>query len=174
MRSSRPGHRRTLAKASHSMARRALMCLVIALSIAACDVVVSPTASSPTAPKPALSPTSHPLSTSAAPSPTEPATASPQDSALAEAVSIVDFAFQPDSLTVHQGTTVSWTNYGSIVFSGLVMGNADHTVTFDRQGIGSGLLGHLQSYSIYFDKPGIFAYDCRIHERMHGTVTVLP
>jgi plastocyanin len=104
--------------------------------------------------------------------PITPTASDDQDADVA--VSIVDFAFKPPSVVIRRGGTVAWTNYGSIAFSGLRMGNADHAVMFDELGLGSQLLGHMTTYAIHFDKPGTYAYDCPIHPSMHGTVIVSP
>ena len=97
-------------------------------------------------------------------------------SALAAAthdVSIVSFAFNPDSTKAKLGDTVRWTNTASI----------PHTSTSDGvndgsgiKGIGlwtSGSLGHNGTFSFTFTFAGTFPYHCSIHPTlMHGTVKV--
>jgi len=90
------------------------------------------------------------------------------------AVSIADFAFSPQTLTVKAGTTVIWTNHDG----------APHTVTAtDGPSTGakttgtfeSGNLGQSETFSFTFDKAGTYYYDCTIHAAeasMHGTVVV--
>ena len=78
------------------------------------------------------------------------------------AVSIVDFAFQPASLEVPVGTTVTWTNAGA----------APHTVTADDGAFDSGELAPGASFSQTFDTAGSFAYHCEIHPNMTGTIVV--
>ena len=82
-----------------------------------------------------------------------------QDSA---AVSIVDFAFQPASLEVAAGTTVTWTNTGQ----------AKHTATADDGTFDSKNLKPGESFSFTFNTPGTFAYHCDVHPEMTGTIVV--
>src|SRR5215208_1291768 len=78
------------------------------------------------------------------------------------AVSIVDFAFQPASLEVASGSTVTWTNTGA----------APHTVTADNGAYDSGQLKPGTSFSQTFTTPGTYTYHCEIHPQMTGTVVV--
>ncbi len=50
-----------------------------------------------------------------------PSAAAPAGSSAGGAVAIIDFAFQPASISVAKGTTVTWTNTGATA----------HTVTAD-------------------------------------------
>lgn len=77
-------------------------------------------------------------------------------------VSIQGLAFSPASLTVVQGTTVTWTNNDSV----------SHTVTGDQGGPNSGTLAPGQSYSFTFSTVGSFPFHCSIHPSMTGTITV--
>lgn len=83
----------------------------------------------------------------------------PSDSA---AVSIVGFAFQPGSLEVAAGTTVTWTNDDP----------APHTVTAADGSFDSGTLASGATFSQVFDQAGTFAYACAIHPTMTGTIIV--
>jgi plastocyanin len=94
----------------------------------------------------------------APPSPPLRATASASG---ASAVTIRDFSFNPDGVTVHAGDTVTWTNDG----------NADHTAT--GKGFDSGVLHSGKSYSHTFSSPGTFTYVCQIHSFMKAKITVL-
>jgi plastocyanin len=78
------------------------------------------------------------------------------------AVSIVDFAFQPASIEVPVGSTVTWTNTGAV----------PHTVTSDSGAFDSGQLSPGASFSQTFDTAGTFTYHCSIHPQMTGTVVV--
>ena len=79
------------------------------------------------------------------------------------AVTIRDFGFQPASLTVKLGQTITWTNQDE----------EPHTVIGDGGGPHSGVLGNAGStYKFTFTKAGTFDYVCSIHPFMHGTVTV--
>jgi len=82
-----------------------------------------------------------------------------QDSA---AVSIVDFAFQPNSSMVVAGGTVTWTNTGQ----------APHTVTADDGSFDSGTLSPGATFSQTFPTAGTFTYHCNIHPQMTATVIV--
>src|SRR5215211_4635951 len=78
------------------------------------------------------------------------------------AVSIVDFAFQPTSIEVAAGSTVTWTNTGA----------APHTVTADNGAFDSGQLKPGATFSQTFTTPGTYTYHCEIHPQMTGTVVV--
>jgi len=79
----------------------------------------------------------------------------------APAVTISDFKFTPQSVTVPVGTRVTWTNDGP----------STHTATgsgvFD-----SGPLARGQSFSFTFSSPGAFNYMCTIHPFMTGVINV--
>jgi plastocyanin len=87
--------------------------------------------------------------------------ASPQ---AVNAVSINNFAFNPQSVTVKKGTTVTWTNQDS----------SAHTVTANNgsSGPNSDELSNVQTYSFTFNETGTFTYHCTLHPEMTGTVTV--
>lgn len=89
--------------------------------------------------------------------------APPQDSALApNSVELKDFAFNPPTLTVKAGTTVTFTNNDL----------TGHTVTADDGSFESDILGQGDSTTIMFDTPGTFGYHCTPHPNMKLTVTV--
>lgn len=77
-------------------------------------------------------------------------------------VTIVDFAFQPATISVPVGSTVAWHNTG----------NAPHTVTAFNGAFDSGTLSPGGSFSQTFSDPGVFMYHCEIHPNMVGTVQV--
>ncbi len=77
-------------------------------------------------------------------------------------VAIQNFAFQPTSIQVKAGTTVTWTNQDS----------APHTVTFRNGMKDSGMLRQGQSFSYSFSRLGTYAYYCAYHANMAGAVTV--
>jgi plastocyanin len=87
-----------------------------------------------------------------------PGTARAQDSS----VDIVDFAFNPSSITVEAGSTVTWTNSG----------DAPHTVTADDGAFDSGELANGETFSFTFDEPGTYSYHCDIHPDMVAEVIV--
>lgn len=77
-------------------------------------------------------------------------------------VDITDFSFQPATISVPVGTTVTWTNQDSV----------DHTVTSQDGLFDSGIVGEGESFSYTFMEPGNYAYFCSIHPSMRGMVTV--
>ena len=78
-------------------------------------------------------------------------------------INIKDFAFDPPTLTVKSGTTVTWTNQDS----------TPHTVTSDSGGeIASETLSKGQTYSHTFNTAGAFTYHCGVHPSMKGTIIV--
>lgn len=96
--------------------------------------------------------------------------------AATSAVSLVGIAFAPATITVSVGDTVTWTNNES--------GQIPHSVTSDTAGLfdsnpnctgaaTSSCMLPGQSFSQTFSTAGSFAYHCRIHANMHGTVVVV-
>ena len=79
-----------------------------------------------------------------------------------QSVKIVDFGFQPSAVTVTAGEVVTWQNTGS----------AEHTITADDGTFDGGPLAKGEQFAHLFDTAGTFAYHCRIHPSMTGTVTV--
>ena len=77
-------------------------------------------------------------------------------------VSITDFEFGVDRLTVNPGTTVTWINEGGV----------PHTSTSDDGLWSSPLLAPGESYARVFRDPGEFPYHCQPHPFMTGTVVV--
>jgi plastocyanin len=82
--------------------------------------------------------------------------------ASGDAVTIVDFAFEPGDVTVAAGTTVTFTNEDG----------ATHTATGDDDVFDTGELDEGATADVTFDEAGEFAYFCNIHNYMTGTVTV--
>src|SRR5215211_7933705 len=81
-------------------------------------------------------------------------------------VSIQDFFFDPDQLSVAPGTTVTWVNEGQ----------APHTVTStDGKELDSATLQPGDTYSFTFeddDAGETYAYQCTIHPQMTASVKV--
>ena len=77
-------------------------------------------------------------------------------------VTIQNSAYQPSSVTVSPGTTVTWHNLDAY----------SHTVTADDGSFDSMNLGGAGTYQHTFSQPGQYSYHCNIHSFMHGTVTV--
>lgn len=80
-------------------------------------------------------------------------------------VSISNFAFSPQTITVTAGTEITWTNKDA----------AAHTVTSDDGNFpSSGNLSQGQTYKVTFSTAGTYPYHCAIHPSMKGTVIVNP
>ncbi|MDP4271302.1 MAG: cupredoxin family copper-binding protein [Bacteroidota bacterium] len=77
-------------------------------------------------------------------------------------VFIQNMSFNPSSLTVAQGTTVTWTNKESVT----------HTVTSNTSIFNSGSLSNGGTFSYKFNTVGTFPYHCSIHSGMTGTIIV--
>jgi len=107
---------------------------------------------------PVTIPSPAPATTSAQTTPTSQTT--PVETAQSSAISIRNFAFNPDTITVKKGATVTWTNNDS----------APHQIKSDT--FNSGALGNGQSFSYAFENAGTFDYSCAIHPSMTGTITV--
>jgi plastocyanin len=107
------------------------------------------------------SPATAPPATTQAPATTEGAGSTEPPAAGGATVSIVDNEFDPTSLSVSVGDTVTWTNDGQ----------NPHTVTFS-DGVDSDNLGPGTPFERTFDTAGEFPYACKIHGSMQATVTV--
>jgi YVTN family beta-propeller protein len=77
-------------------------------------------------------------------------------------VSIKGFAFNPGSITIKSGQTITWTNNDSV----------PHTVTSKDGRWDSGDINPGASFSRTFEQEGSFAYYCTIHPSMLGEVIV--
>jgi plastocyanin len=75
-------------------------------------------------------------------------------------VTIEGFAFNPSTLNVKAGTTVTWVNKDSTA----------HTIKSDS--FNSGSLNKDQSYEFKFDGKGTYEYSCGIHPMMKGKIIV--
>jgi plastocyanin len=84
--------------------------------------------------------------------------------AAVEEVAIIDFGFEPTETVVAVGTTVSWT----------VTQASPHTVTAADGSFDSGILDAGGTFQHTFLDAGWFAYVCRLHPDMQGTVVVDP
>ena len=86
------------------------------------------------------------------------------------AVEIKDFEYNPVTITVSKGMTVTWTQ----------LDIAPHTVTSvpikdetnQQKVLNSTLLSKGQTYSYIFNETGTFEYYCAIHPSMKGKVIV--
>jgi plastocyanin len=77
-------------------------------------------------------------------------------------VVLKNFAFDPASVTIKAGESVTWTNQDSTT----------HTVDADNGEFKSGDLAPNATFTFKFDKAGTYAYHCSIHPSMKATVIV--
>jgi plastocyanin len=78
-------------------------------------------------------------------------------------VEIVDFAYDPDPVTIQVGGKVIWANRDS----------APHTATAKDGTFDTGTIEEGKIKSETFKQPGTYAYICQVHPTMHGTVEVV-
>jgi LPXTG-motif cell wall-anchored protein len=76
-----------------------------------------------------------------------------------------DYFFEPASITVDVGGTVTWVNVGEVP--------EGHTATANDGSFDTGTFGPGESRSQTFSSPGSFAYYCVLHPSMTGTVEVV-
>jgi plastocyanin len=77
-------------------------------------------------------------------------------------VSIANFAFDPATVTVDVGDSVTWANQDGTA----------HTATAGDGSFNTGNITAGGSATVTFDTAGTFAYVCSIHPQMAGTVVV--
>ena len=80
----------------------------------------------------------------------------------ASAVTIADFKFDPETLTVEAGTQVVWANEDS----------ADHTASAEDGSFDTGTFGKGEEGRAVLDQPGTYSYICDLHPFMKGEVVV--
>jgi plastocyanin len=79
-------------------------------------------------------------------------------------VAIVNFSFNPATLTRTRGASVTWQNQAALT---------NHTATSNAIGFfDSGTLAPGARYSHAFPAAGVFAYHCKIHGSMHGKIRI--
>jgi YVTN family beta-propeller protein len=77
-------------------------------------------------------------------------------------VSIAGFAFNPQSVTIKVGDSITWSNDDGPA----------HTVTFKDGSEGAKSLSPGQTFTRVFDRPGSYEYFCSFHPYMTGRVIV--
>ena len=78
-------------------------------------------------------------------------------------VSIINFSFNPNSLTINKGDTVVWTNNDQV----------PHQVKGDNlSSLSAPVMSNGQTYSFTFSDSGTFSYHCAIHPTMKASITV--
>jgi plastocyanin len=81
--------------------------------------------------------------------------------ATTEVKMVKSYRFDPKTIEIQAGETVTWTNEDNFTHTVEVEGRSDHEV------------GRGESVSITFDQPGTFDYVCTLHRHdMDGTVIV--
>lgn len=78
-----------------------------------------------------------------------------------------NFAFTPDTITIHAGTTVTWVINQPDAFHNVV--SLSGPTSFN-----SGVPKGRGTFKFTFSQVGTYTYDCQIHPNMKGTVTVIP
>jgi plastocyanin len=84
----------------------------------------------------------------------------PQTTVETNTVTIQNFAFNPGTLTVKQGATVTWTNQDS----------APHKIKSDT--FNSPSLSQGDTFKFVFATKGSYEYSCSIHPSMTGKIVV--
>jgi len=80
----------------------------------------------------------------------------------AGAITIGNFTFNPQRLTVKAGTTVTWTNKDDIPHAVAAVGKEFKSKVLDTD----------KSFSFTFTTPGSYTYFCSLHPHMTGTIMV--
>ena len=88
--------------------------------------------------------------------------AAPAVSAAPNQVTIDNFTFTPQTLTVPVGTTVTWVNRDDV----------PHSATSTDKRFNSGLLDTDEKFSFTFTAAGEYPYFCGIHPHMTGKIIV--
>src|SRR5579859_7391031 len=88
--------------------------------------------------------------------------ASPAWAADTQTVTIDNFSFKPNVITVKPGTHVIFKNQDDL----------PHTVVIPDMKVSSSMLDTDGSYEADFEKPGEFKYFCGVHPMMTGKVIV--
>jgi plastocyanin len=76
---------------------------------------------------------------------------------------IQDMAFNPSTITVTTGTTITWTNKDAIGHTA----TSTNTAEFD-----TGIIGSNGTANHTFNTAGTYQYDCSVHPSMTATVVV--
>jgi plastocyanin len=77
-------------------------------------------------------------------------------------ISIENFHYMPETLTVKAGTAVTWINRDE---------EPHNVVSLDRVFRSKAIDGG-EKFTASFDKPGTYKYICAVHPQMHGQIVV--
>ena len=75
---------------------------------------------------------------------------------------IANFSFEPATLTIKAGTTVTWVNHD----------DEPHTATATDKRFNSKTLDNGDRFSQEFKAPGVYNYYCALHPKMTGKIIV--
>jgi plastocyanin len=100
---------------------------------------------------------------SQSPQTTTPTTQAPAGGS--NSIAIKNFAFNPATLTIKTGTTVTWMNQDGAVHQ--IASEAGTPVAFTSDSLANGA-----SYQFTFTQPGTYTYHCTVHPSMKGTIIV--
>ncbi len=78
------------------------------------------------------------------------------------AIKIDNFSFEPGTISISAGTTVTWTNNDDV----------PHVVASDESVFKSKALDTDDRFSYTFTKPGTYKYYCAIHPKMTAKIVV--
>src|SRR3954468_24664785 len=85
-------------------------------------------------------------------------------SAVTIDITIQNFSFAPNAITIEKGDTVRWTNQDSGVF---------HSAISVRPGFFTNPIGQGQINTVVFDRPGTYDYICGVHgQQMRAPIIV--
>jgi plastocyanin len=84
------------------------------------------------------------------------------DTPMPPQVVIKNFMFQPMTVTMKAGTSLTWVNRDE----------EPHTVTSENGLFRSGAMDTNETFTFKFDKPGTYHFLCSIHPQMVGTIVV--
>ena len=97
---------------------------------------------------------------------------SPAHASTTSAVNLTNFSYQPGSLSVPAGTTISFSNNDATAHSVTADGGAFDSSPSCSPSQTAGCLQPGQSFSVTLTNAGTYAYHCRVHSFMHGTIVV--
>lgn len=98
------------------------------------------------------------------PQPTPAVTQPPPSSPVVSAgsISIQNFSFNPATINIKVGGSITWTNNDSV----------PHQIAADDNNFSSNPLSNGETYQYTFTQAGVFNYHCAIHPSMKGQITV--